>query len=61
MTKIKPTLIEYFKDIPDPRLKRKQLHKLDGLFFITLYAVICGRNGWVAIEKFANMKRSWFE
>jgi hypothetical protein len=36
MTKKKPTLIEHFKDIIDPRLKRKQLHKLDDMFFITL-------------------------
>lgn len=61
MTKQKPTFIEYFKDITDPRLKRKQLHKLDDIFFITLCAVICGCDSWVAIEKFANMKRNWFE
>lgn len=61
MTKQKPTLIEHFKDIEDPRLQRKQLHKLDDIFFITLCAVICGCDGWVAIEKFANIKRSWFE
>ena len=61
MTKHKLTLIEHFKDIEDPRLQRKQLHKLDDIFFITLCAVICGCDGWVAIEKFANIKRSWFE
>jgi hypothetical protein len=64
MTKYKPTLIEHFNDIEDPRLLRKQLHKLDDIFFITLCAVICGCDGcdgWVAIEKFANIKRIWFE
>jgi predicted transposase YbfD/YdcC len=61
MTKQKPTLIEHFKDIEDPRLKRKQLHQLDDIFFITLCAVICGCDSWVAIEKFANIKRTWFE
>lgn len=61
MTKHKPTLIEHFKDIEDPRLQRKRLHKLDDIFFITLCAVICGCDGWVAIEKFANIKRTWFE
>ncbi|MFT6919441.1 MAG: putative transposase YbfD/YdcC [Cognaticolwellia sp.] len=58
MTKQKPTLIEHFKDITDPHL---QLHKLDDIFFITLCSVICGCDSWVAIEKFANMKRNWFE
>ena len=61
MTKHKLTLIEHFKDIEDPRLQRKQLHKFDDIFFITLCALICGCDGWVAIEKFANIKRSWFE
>jgi len=61
MTKYKPTLIEHFKDIEAPRLLRKQLHKLDDIFFITLCAIICGCDGWVAIEKFANIKRTWFE
>lgn len=62
MTKLKkPTLIEHFKEIEDPRIMRKKQHHLDDIFFITLCAVICGCDGWVAIEKFATMKRSWFE
>jgi hypothetical protein len=55
MTQYKPTLIEHFKYIEEPRLIRKQLHKLDDIFFITLCAVICGCD---AIEKFANIKRT---
>lgn len=61
MNKQKPTLIEHFKDITDPRLQRRQLHKLDDIFFMTLCAVICGCDSWVAIEKFATMKQKWFE
>ena len=61
MNKQKPAHIEHFKDITNPRLQRKQLHKLDDIFFITLCAVICGCDSWVAIEKFANMKLNWFE
>ena len=60
MTKHKLTLIEHFTDIQDPRLKRKQLHKFDDIFF-ALCAVICGCDDWVAIEKFANIKRTWFK
>jgi predicted transposase YbfD/YdcC len=61
MNKQKPTLIEHFKDITDPRLQRKQLHKLNDIFFMTLCVVICGCDSWVAIEKFAKMKQKWFE
>ena len=61
MTKYKPPLIEHFKDIADPRLQRKQLHKLEDIFFIPLCAAICGCDSWVAIEKFAKMKLNWFQ
>ncbi len=56
MTRQKPTFIEHFKDITDLRLKRKQLHKLEDVFFIALWATICGYDSWVAVEKFAKMK-----
>ncbi|PAJ72488.1 hypothetical protein CJF42_20870 [Pseudoalteromonas sp. NBT06-2] len=58
MTKRKPTLIEHFKVITDPRIQRKQLHKFDDIFFITLCAVICGCDSWVTIETFAKTKRN---
>jgi hypothetical protein len=61
MDKQKPTLIERFKGITDHRLQRRQLHKLGDIFFITLCAVIWGCDSWVAIEKFAKMKRAWLE
>jgi hypothetical protein len=34
MTQYKPTLIEHFKYIEEPRLIRKQLHKLDDIFLL---------------------------
>ena len=61
MTKQKPTFIEHFKDITDPRLKRKQLHKLEDVFFIALCATICGCDSWVVVEKFAKVKLDWFK
>ena len=61
MTKYKPPLTAHFKDIKDPRLPRKQSHKLDDIFCLTLCAAICGCDGWVAIEKFANIKSTGFE
>lgn len=57
----KPSFIEHFKSIEDPRIMRQKQHKLDDIFFITLCAVICGCDGWVSISKFAEMKKTWFE
>jgi predicted transposase YbfD/YdcC len=54
------SIIKHFSTIPDPRVNRKKLHKLDDIFFITLCAVICGANDWVSIEMFGKAKESWF-
>jgi hypothetical protein len=58
---VKPTFMEYFNDISDPRIMRQKQHKLTDIFFITLCAVICGCDNWVAIARFAEIKRGWFE
>lgn len=55
------SIIEHFSSIPDPRLNRRKLHKLGDIFFITLCAVICGANDWVAVEAFGKAKKSWFD
>jgi predicted transposase YbfD/YdcC len=54
------SIIKHFSSIPDPRINRKKLHKLDDIFFITLCAVICGANDWVSIEIFGKAKEAWF-
>ncbi|MDO9141830.1 MAG: transposase family protein [Methylobacter sp.] len=46
-------ILKHFSSIPDPRINRKKLHKLDDIFFITLCAVICGANDWVSIEMYS--------
>ncbi len=51
---------EHFSSIPDPRINRRKLHKLDDIFFITLCAVICGADNWVAVETFGKAKEAWF-
>ena len=35
-------LIDYFMDLPDPRLDRRRLHSLTDILCITICAVICG-------------------
>lgn len=52
-------LLDYFSDLPDPRVERTKLHKLDAILAITICAVICGAEGWSEIELFGQSKESW--
>ncbi len=54
------SILEHFSSIKDPRLNRQKLHKLEDIFFITICAVICGADNWVAIEEFGKAKEDWF-
>jgi predicted transposase YbfD/YdcC len=54
-------LMDYFSDLPDPRVERTKLHKLDDILAITICAVICGAEGWTDIELFGQCKESWLK
>ncbi len=51
--------LEIFRDMPDPRKSRNQLHKLFDIFSITICAILCGANDWVSIATFARKKEKW--
>lgn len=50
--------LRFFHDLPDPRAANS-IHKLSDLFAIAICAVICGAQGWVDVEMFAQSKRAW--
>src|SRR4030042_1360010 len=52
-------LLDYFSDMPDPRVERTKLHKLEDILAITICAVICGAEGWTEIELFGESKEQW--
>jgi predicted transposase YbfD/YdcC len=54
------SILHHFSSIEDHRVNRQKKHKLQDIFFITICAVICGANDWVAIETFGNSKKEWF-
>ena len=54
-------LLDFFADLPDPRVERTKLHKLEDILTITICAVICGAEGWNEIELFGQSKRKWLE
>ena len=54
------SIIHHFSSLEDPRVNRQKKHELQDIFFITLCAVICGADNWVAIEEFGEAKEPWF-
>lgn len=53
-------LIDYFSEIPDPRIDHGKLHNLQEILIISICTVICGAEEWTAIETFAQSKEPWF-
>ena len=55
------SVLQYFADLPDPRVDRTKLHKLEDILAITICAVICGAEGWNEIELFGQCKQPWLQ
>jgi predicted transposase YbfD/YdcC len=47
---------KYFKSLPDPRIKRKQLHDFQDVIMLVLCGVIAGCDEWTTIEEYAKTK-----
>ncbi len=54
-------IIDHFMGLDDPRLNRKKEHLLIDIVTITICAVICGADDWVAILQFGVARESWFK
>ena len=52
---------EHFAVVEDPRQERKVTHPLINLIFISMCGVLCGAEGWVAIEEFGYAQKEWLE
>ncbi len=50
---------EHFADVNDPRQLGKVDHPLINIIFITITAVLCGADSWVAVEEFGNAQIEW--
>lgn len=51
----------YFGEIEDPRVSRTRRHELMHVLAMSLAGVICGADGWEALEEFAASKEAWFK
>jgi len=53
------SIVEHFAGVEDPRLEGKREHRLMDILIITICAVVCGANDWVAVATFGKAKESW--
>ena len=55
------SVMEYLAATPDPRMERTRLHSLKDILVLSLCAVICGADGFVAIEQFGIIREAWLK
>jgi len=60
MPKKGSSVADHFGSIPDPRINRTKRHLLNDILVISICAVICSADDWVAIEQFGKAKKQWF-
>ena len=54
-------IIDICKQIEDPRIDRKKVHKMETIVYISIAATICGAQSWNEIEAFGNAKFDFFK
>lgn len=58
---MKEGLIQYFLELPDPRIDRRKKHLLIDVLVTAICAVICGARGWDNIEIYGRANLEWFK
>lgn len=56
-----PSLLEYFADLPDPRIDRCKEHSLTDIIAIAILAMICGADHFTEMEEFGIRKKEWLK
>ena len=56
-----PSLLEYFADLPDPRIDRCKEHALIDILTIAILATICGAEHFTEMEAFGQAKHDWLK
>ncbi len=52
---------KHFRDVSDPRVNRRRLHRLIDIIVISLCAVICKAESWKDIQLWGEGHQSWLE
>src|SRR5215207_7308033 len=56
-----PSLLEYFADLPEPRIDRCKKHALLDIITIAILASICGAEHFTEMEEFGRRKKEWLQ
>jgi predicted transposase YbfD/YdcC len=56
-----PSFLEYFADLPDPRIDRRKDHALIDIITIAILATICGAEHFTEMETFGEAKHAWLK
>lgn len=56
-----PSLLEYFADLPEPRIERCKKHALLDIIAIAILASICGAEHFTEMEEFGIRKQTWLK
>lgn len=63
MTKesLRESIEKHFGKIPDQRVITRSSHKLVDIIAIAILGILCGADGWVAIETYGKAKEEWLK
>ncbi len=54
-------MLRIFKDIPDPRMQGKVIHKLHDILVIAVCSIIAGLEHWTQMEDYCKANFDWFK
>jgi len=58
---LESSFINFFEQLPDPRVVGRCRHSLVDIVVISICALLCGAESWVDIEQFGNEKKNWLK
>ena len=58
---LRKSVLQHFQHLPDPRTGRHKTHNLEAIVTIGILAVLCGADGFVAIEIYGKANQAWLE
>jgi predicted transposase YbfD/YdcC len=59
MKKEEPGFLDFFRQIPDHRIDRRKIHKVEEILLLTFCGIITGCEGWDDIELYGKTKLSF--